>query len=249
MLMRAKSVLFITGAGMSADSGLPTYRGIGGLYSDGEPTAEGIRIEEILSGGMFRRKPELTWKHLLTIERACRGATYNLGHEIIAAFERSLERVWTLTQNVDGFHRLAGSRNVIDIHGDLHTLMCTLCNHREVVADYSCLELPPRCADCDGIIRPDVVLFDEALPRPKLETLWRESDRGFDLVFSIGTSSLFPYITEPVLQALDSGIPAVEINPCQTDLSEQVNFKLSAGATEALSALWARFTGHGLVTR
>lgn len=244
LLSRAKSVLFITGAGLSAGSGLPTYRGVGGLYNDESPAAEGLRIEEILSGSMFRHRPELTWKHLLTIERACRGAIFNPGHEVIAAFERSLERVWTLTQNVDGFHRLAGSRNLIDIHGDLHTLICTRCDYRDVVPDYSHLQLPPRCPRCDEIVRPDVVLFDEMLPRQKLETLWRELDRGFDVVFSIGTSSLFPYITEPVLQALDNKTPTIEINPCRTDLSDQVDFHVSASATEVLTALWSHFAAH-----
>lgn len=244
LLSRAQSVLFITGAGLSAGSGLPTYRGVGGLYNDDTAAADGFRIEEILSGSMFRIRPELTWKHLLTIERACRGASFNRGHEAIAAFERTLGRVWTLTQNVDGFHGLAGSRNVIDIHGDLHTLVCTRCDYRELVPDYAHLQFPPRCPRCDAIIRPDVVLFDEMLPREKLETLWRELDRGFDLVFSVGTSSLFPYITEPVLQALDNKIPTVEINPCQTELSNQVDFKLSASATDVLAALWSGFASH-----
>ncbi len=244
MLARAESVLFITGAGISADSGLPTYRGIGGLYDDGKAAAEGYRIEELLSGEMMRRRPDLTWRHLLTIEQACRGATFNRGHEVIAALENAIDRVWTLTQNVDGFHRLAGSRKVIEIHGNLHHLVCPRCGHREAVADYSALGLPPHCPRCDAIVRPDVVLFGEALPRAALETLWHESDRGFDLVFSIGTSSLFPYIVEPVLQALDRGIPTVEINPGRTEVSDHVNFKISAGAAESLDALWARMQAN-----
>ena len=103
---------------MSADSGLPTYRGVGGLYNRGE-TEEGFAIEEMLSGPMFRQKPEWTWKYLREVEQACRGATFNRGHAVLAEMERHFERVWTLTQNVDGFHHRAGSRNVIAIHGDL----------------------------------------------------------------------------------------------------------------------------------
>src|SRR4051794_31297815 len=102
-LLRARSVLFVTGAGMSADSGLPTYRGVGGLYDAGE-TEEGFAIEEMLSGPMFARKPQWTWKYLRQIEQACRGAKFNRGHAVIAEMERSFERVWVLTQNVDGFH-------------------------------------------------------------------------------------------------------------------------------------------------
>ena len=108
-LATCKSLLFITGAGVSADSGLPTYRGIGGLYDASHPE-EGIAIEEILSGEMMRHRPELTWKYLGQIERSARGATFNRAHEVIAAMEARLPRVWTLTQNIDGLHRAAGSR-------------------------------------------------------------------------------------------------------------------------------------------
>jgi NAD-dependent SIR2 family protein deacetylase len=106
-LGRARSILFVTGAGMSADSGLPTYRGVGGLYDGGE-TVEGIAIEEMLSGEMFGVRPEWTWKYLRQIEQACRGAKFNRGHAVIAEMERQFERVWTLTQNVDGFHHEPG---------------------------------------------------------------------------------------------------------------------------------------------
>lgn len=100
----ARSVLFITGAGISAESGLPTYRGIGGLYN--VENAEGdMPIEEVLSGPTFRRRPELTWKHLHRLENACRGARFNRAHEILALMESCFERCWVLTQNVDGFHR------------------------------------------------------------------------------------------------------------------------------------------------
>src|SRR5918911_4177898 len=118
LLRRSRSLLFITGAGMSADSGLPTYRGVGGLYDAGE-TEEGFPIEAVLSGEMFRHRPGWTWKYLRQIERACRGATCNRGHVVIAEMERHFPRVWTLTQNVDGFHRAAGATNVIAIHGNL----------------------------------------------------------------------------------------------------------------------------------
>ena len=144
-LRQADSALFITGAGISADSGLPTYRGIGGLY-DGETTDDGIPIEVALSGPMFHERPELTWTYIAEIERACRGAAPNRGHQVIAEFESRIARCWVLTQNVDGFHRRAGSTNVIDIHGDVHTLFCAKCReYRNEVVDYSELEMPPRC--------------------------------------------------------------------------------------------------------
>jgi NAD-dependent deacetylase len=240
-LRPGQRLLFITGAGLSADSGLPTYRGIGGLYDQGaaEP---GLRIEEILSGPMLRVRPELTWKHLLDVARACRGSTFNRGHEVIAALERDFE-VCVLTQNVDGFHRAAGSRNVIDIHGDLHVILCTArsCGYREEVEAFEPAALPPRCPRCAAVLRPDVVLFGEWLPPEKVARLEVELKRGFDLVFSVGTSSLFPYIVEPVYAAKDRGVPTVEINPGRTDVSDDVDFRIAAGAAEALGVIWKRY--------
>jgi NAD-dependent deacetylase len=237
-LSRARSVLFITGAGISAESGIPTYRGIGGLYND-QSAEEDMSIEEIMSASTFQRRPELTWKHLHRIENACRVAAFNRAHEILALMEGCFERCWLLTQNVDGFHRAAGSKNVIDIHGDLHELRCTRCTFRERVADYAHLAPCPICPQCSGIVRPDVVLFEELLPREKSELLAQEVYRGFDVVFSIGTSSLFPYITAPVTMASVRGGATVEINPGRTSLSDVVDVRLPTGAVAACEALWS----------
>jgi NAD-dependent deacetylase len=238
-LREASSVLFITGAGISADSGLPTYRGIGGLYEDAE-TPEGIPIEEALSGEMMRRNPALTWKYIHQIEASARGASFNRAHAILAEAERRFERVWVLTQNVDGLHRRAGSKNVIDIHGDVHHLLCTECAHRATVEDYSNLAPLPLCPDCGAPLRPDVVLFGELLPLRKVETLERELLRGFDLVFSIGTTSVFPYIARPVVEARMRRKATVEINPGETLISGEVDVKLEMRAAEACEALWTR---------
>jgi NAD-dependent deacetylase len=236
---RARSVLFVTGAGISADSGLPTYRGIGGLY-EGATTEDGFEIEEALSGDMLRERPEVCWKYIHQIERACRGATWNRGHEVLAMMERRYERAWVLTQNVDGFHRGAGSRNVIEIHGDVHRLACTGCQFRDRVEDFAGLSIPPRCADCGAIVRPEVVLFGEMLPSAALEALERELRRGFDLVVSIGTTSVFPYIAAPVVLARRAGRDTVEINPGTTDVSDVVAHRMQNRAAVALDAIWRR---------
>ncbi|WP_290652145.1 NAD-dependent protein deacylase [Aquisalimonas sp.] len=247
-LATARRALFITGAGLSADSGLPTYRGVGGIYDDGV-TEEGIPFEVALSGDMFRRRPELTWKHIARIEAATRGASFNRGHEVLAAFEASLAHSCVLTQNVDGFHQRAGSQNVIEVHGNVHTLRCTSCEQVERVADFSQLrEIPPACAHCGELIRPDVVLFGEMLPFQALDHLTEETTRGFDVVMSIGTTSYFPYIVEPVLNAREQGATTVEINPAETEISDAVDFRLPGRAATVLEALWQRFQhvhGHG----
>jgi NAD-dependent deacetylase len=241
LLRPDRRLLFITGAGISADSGLPTYRGIGGLYGEGRLSRHGYPIEEVLSDTMMRRQPEVTWEYLVELEQSCRGATPNRAHRVLAAMEDHFGAVWTLTQNVDGLHRRAGSRRVIDIHGDLHLLVCTRCKHREEVEDYARLEVPPRCPRCKAMVRPDVVLFGEELPLEKLALLEREIVRGFDLVVSIGTSSLFPYIAGPVLWARSAGIPTVEINPGRSEVSDVVDLRIAAGAALSLGTLWDRY--------
>jgi NAD-dependent deacetylase len=237
LLEQSGSLLFITGAGISADSGLPTYRGIGGLYNV-NTADDGLAIEELLSGRIMRRRPALTWKYLGQVEKACRGARFNRAHEVITQMERCFPRVCTLTQNVDGLHHQAGTRNVIDIHGDVHNLLCTQCDFKQTVVDYSALGMPPECPRCRALLRPDVVLFGEALPFDKVSRLYTELDKGFDLVFSVGTTSVFPYIAEPVARAHQRGKPTVEINPGTSEVSHLVTHRVQLGAAQALDAIW-----------
>ncbi len=232
----AKRILFITGAGISADSGLPTYRGIGGLY-DNNHTEDGIPIEVALSGEMMQSRPEITWKYLLQIERACRGAGHNLAHRVIADIERMKPASWVLTQNIDGFHCTAGSKNLIEIHGQVGELYCSKCLHRETVPDYSHIDEIPYCSRCHNVMRPAVVLFGEMLPERAVMQLHREMLRGFDLVISIGTTSVFPYIAQPVFEARKWGAKAVEINPGITEVSPFVNLRLPMRAAQALEQI------------
>lgn len=238
ILAGARSALFITGAGISADSGLPTYRGIGGLYDDAD-TDDGIPIEVALSGHMMTMNPALCWKYIAQIERACRGARFNRAHEIIAELDRRLDRVCVLTQNVDGFHRDAGSRTVIEIHGTVRSLSCTRCRHRREVADYRELDIPPRCPDCAGLVRPDIVLFGEMLPGREVARLTEQLATGFDAVVSIGTTSVFPYIAQPVMDAARRGVPTIEINPGESEVSDLVDVRLRTGAAAAMQAIAA----------
>lgn len=240
VMQHKQRLLFITGAGISADSGLPTYRGIGGLYEDNF-TTEGMNIEKALSGTILRQQPEITWKYIAQIEQSCRGAAYNGAHRVIAEMESHFEEIWILTQNVDGFHKDAGSTNIIDIHGDLHYLSCMRCAYSIQINDYNELEIPPRCPDCGGMIRPDVVLFGEMLPETKIFELYAELKRGFDMVFSVGTSSVFFYIIQPIIQAKQQHIPTVEINPTESSVSRIVDYRVKAGAAESLTMLWHYF--------
>ena len=228
-----KRILFITGAGISVDSGLPTYRGVAGLYEEKE-TEDNVPIEVALSGGMFQSRPELTWKYLMQIGEACRCKTFNRGHLILAELEDCFEQVWVLTQNIDGFHLDAGSSNVIEIHGTMRRLVCTDCGEVTPMGELDVDHVPPVCKACHGMMRPDVVLFDERLPAEATEELQLQLQTGFDAVLVVGTSALFPYISHPVHLANRSGSLTIEINPATTDLSSLVDFKLDLPATEGL---------------
>lgn len=235
----AQRILFITGAGISADSGLPTYRGIGGLYND-QHTDDGMPIEVALSSRVMQQTPAVTWKYLAQIEASCRAAHPNPAHEAIARLQDSYA-VTVLTQNIDGFHHRAGSHNVIEIHGNLFELYCSRCGHEETVSDYSRLQaLPPPCPKCDHWLRPHVVLFNEMLPEKALAQLRATTDKGYDVVFSIGTTSIFPYIAHPFLLARDIGALAVEINPSDTEVSFSAHLRWRCSAATALSTLMAR---------
>lgn len=244
-LKRSQSILFITGAGVSAESGIPTYRGVGGLYSNGL-TAEGVTIEEALSARMLAQNPEVTWKYLRQIGEAVSNRKHNVVHEIVAEFETLFPRVWTLTQNIDGYHRTAGARNLIEIHGCMDTLFCTHCDFRanrfapeiqDELARIAEQNDVPTCPKCQRLVRPDVTLFGEGLPERGIAKLQEELAVGFDVVISIGTSSLFHYIQAPVRLAKRAGKFAVEINPDHTDISDIVDEHIRAGAGPALKAI------------
>lgn len=239
-LHAAQSVLFITGAGISAESGLPTYRGIGGLY-EGKVTELNKPIEEVLSGEMMRKEPAVTWQFIGEIEASCRGAKYNRAHQIIAEFEKHIERCWVLTQNIDGFHRDAGSENIIDIHGDIHHLKCTNCDFTTWVENYASIEIPPKCDKCQSMLRPDVVLFGEMLPEDKMIVMSHQFEQGFDVVFSIGTTSVFPYIAMPVYNARLQGGLTIEINPAESEVSQLVDIRIQAKAGPTLEEILNAF--------
>jgi NAD-dependent deacetylase len=156
--------------------------------------------------------------------------------------ERRLDRFVLLTQNVDGLHGAAGSRNVIAIHGDLFRLRCTACAAPARVGreEIAALDRAPRCAACGGVIRPEVVLFGEMLPAPAVARLHEEFiERPPDLVLAVGTTALFPYIRYPVLEARRCGRLTVEVNVERTELSSVVGWFLEGRASEIVPLLAA----------
>lgn len=237
-LSRARRILVITGAGLSADSGLPTYRGLGGLYNG--KTAEGLPIEAALSGPMLRSNPALCWKYLAELGRACLGAHPNAAHLAIAELQRIKPECWVLTQNIDGFHRAAGSppERLIEIHGNLAPLYCQSCGAESPeLAAHLHRPLPPLCEACAGILRPPVVLFEEMLPEAAIQTLYEQMQVGFDAVITIGTTASFPYIHEPVLRATASGGFTMDINPMASVLSANMDIHMQNSALDVMPKL------------
>ena len=156
--------------------------------------------------------------------------------------ERYFKRVWVLTQNIDGFHSAAGSKNVIEIHGNMRKLRCMKCRWRAKVKDYSQItQIPPLCPECKGVARPEVVFFGEMLPEYECQVLSEELAKGFDIYFSIGTTSVFPYIQQPIIAAKRLKRPTIEINPAQTEVSRLVDIKINLGAGYALDEIWKAY--------
>jgi NAD-dependent deacetylase len=235
LLTQVSSALFITGPGLSVDSGLPHYRGIPGLL---RRTAQDARlIEAALSADTLQRGPKITWRTLLEIDHQVCAAAPNRGHEVLVALERSLTRSAIMTVNVDRLHQRAGSRNVIEMHGALHDLLCPRCEMSTRHDRYAGLPVPPLCATCGTVLRPDMPLFGEPLPADAFTRLQAELELGFDMVFAIGLVSIFPYLARPVLLAKQEGIPTVEIAHTATDVSDIVDFGLRGSPARILDQI------------
>jgi len=185
-----------------------------------------MAIEEALSGYTMETRPDICWKYIYQIESACRAAKHNAAHEALAALESKFERFTVLTQNIDGLHRSAGTKNLIEIHGNIQNLFCTSCNHKKNVTNFEGMKIPPSCEHCGALVRPRVVLFGEMLPMRAVMQLYEIMDQGLDAVISIGTTSVFPYIAEPVLRAAQNNALTIEINPSDTEVSHVVRYRL-----------------------
>src|SRR4051812_46901452 len=167
MLAHARNVLrnaqrfrALTGAGVSAESGIPTFRSNGGFWQN-------QRFEDLATPEGFARDPKFVWQWYEERRRAIALAQPNAGHEALATMENRAEQFTLITQNVDGLHDTAGSRNVIKLHGDIWTVRCTACG-RERVERHALTDLPPHC-DCGHMLRPGVVWFGESLPERAME--------------------------------------------------------------------------------
>ncbi len=227
-LRAATSVVVLTGAGISAESGIPTFRGPGGVWKT-------YRAEQLATPEGFAHDPKLVWDWYDWRRSVIAEAQPNAGHRALAEIERRVERFSLITQNVDGLHDRAGNVSVLKVHGDIWTLRCTLCGHERRDLHPRLEEIPPHCS-CGGMERPGVVWFGESLP----EAVWDQavsSTREADLFFVIGTSAVVHPAAGLVYLAKSSGAKVVEINVDDTPVSSTVDVCWRASAAKALPAL------------
>jgi NAD-dependent deacetylase len=227
----ARRVVALTGAGISAESGIPTFRDAQtGLWAR-------FRPEELATSEAFRRDPKLVWGWYEWRRSLVAQAAPNAGHRALARLEALVPEFTLVTQNVDGLHARAGSKRVIELHGNLHR---TKCFEEGVVVDGGVAgpDRPPQCPRCGSPLRPDVVWFGETLP-PQALAAAEAAAQACDLLFSIGTSAaVFPAAQLPVT-ALQSGAMVVEINRDRTPLTGVATFSLLGQAGEILPRLLA----------
>ncbi|NOX38252.1 MAG: NAD-dependent deacylase [Calditrichaeota bacterium] len=228
-LAKAYNVVVLTGAGISAASGIPTFRGKDGLWNKFNP-------QELASVDAFMRNPELVWEWYNWRRQLIRDVQPNLGHYALVDMEAYFPEFYIITQNVDNLHQLAGSRNVIELHGNIMRNKCFDCG--KPYAGEIRLEKKeiPRCPECGGLIRPDVVWFGEFLPEEAIRKA-QEVSTAAEVFFSIGTSSTVePAASLPYL-AKGNGAYLVEINPEETPLSSVADETLRYPADQVLPLL------------
>jgi NAD-dependent deacetylase len=232
LLERLSSATFVaalTGAGISAESGVPTFRGSEGLWKKFKP-------EELASFDAFIRDPDLVWEWYSYRKKLIAEVKPNPGHYALADMEKLFQGFAVITQNIDNLHQRAGSTRVYELHGNIERNYCIECGRRYHTEELASATSAPHCIDCNGLIRPDVVWFRELLPADQ----WASADRaahGADVFFSIGTSAIvYPAASLP-LTARESGAYIVEINAETTPLSDIADETIIGKAGQILPRL------------
>ena len=234
-LLCARRVMVMTGAGMSAESGIPTFRdAMTGLWSKYRP-------EELATPEAFQANPERVWRWYEARREAVRKARPHAGHLALVELSAMLDSVSVVTQNVDGLHQLAGSKSVVELHGNIMRSKCSV-THRPISAKWlsdDAGEPPPSPYVKNGLARPDVVWFGEVLPQEAFDAAAAIA-ADCDFCFSVGTTSLVHPAAGLPLLALQNGAPLVEINPEKTPLSDHAEQCIRAPASQALTVIAAQ---------
>ena len=233
LLSTAQRGLALTGAGVSAESGIPTFRGDGGLWTKYDPV-------KVASIEYFMADPSAYWKVSKDRGRVTLAARPNAGHHALAALEANGHLVAVATQNTDGLHQDAGSRRVIELHGSGRTVQCLDCGNREPRSEVQArleVEMPPRCRVCGGIfLKPTVVLFGEPMPQTAVQEAFALA-READVMLVVGSSLVvYPAADIPVA-AVRSGAHLIVINAEPTPLDELATVVIRGRSGEVLPAI------------
>ncbi|WP_420631229.1 SIR2 family NAD-dependent protein deacylase [Candidatus Leptofilum sp.] len=228
-LKTAQSIAVLTGAGISAESGVPTFREAQtGLWAKYDP-------QELATPQAFQRNPKLVWEWYAWRRELVNRATPNLGHLALVELANLVPQLTLITQNVDGLHQQAGSKNVICLHGNIMESKCYA--HGHFVAQLPESDaVPPKCPTCGSLLRPNVVWFGENLPAHALTTAVHAS-QSCDIFFSVGTSALVHPAASLPLYALENQALLVEVNPQPTPLTRWADEVLTGPSGEILPAL------------
>jgi NAD-dependent deacetylase len=223
-------VVVLTGAGISAESGVPTFRGEGGLWKE-------YRAQDLATPEAFARDPELIWRFYAWRRQLVGGCRPNRGHMILAEIERQLQPFTLVTQNIDGLHQRAGSKNVIELHGSLWGLRCTQCGQawRDLAVPLE--PSPPLCPNCGSIARPAVVWFGEPLDPQVLDRATEACSRAATMLV-VGTSALVQPAAQLPLTAKRAGAQLIEVNLESTPLTPHADLALSGAASVVLKEWW-----------
>jgi len=228
-LKHASGITVLTGAGISAESGIPTFRGKDGLW-------ENHKVEELASIEAFQNTPEQFWKFYHWRRNLIKDVKPNLGHYALVDLERIYPEFHLITQNVDGLHSIAGNKNVIELHGNIIRDKCSECDNISTEINLE-LNEPPKCTKCGKMMRPDVVLFGENLNHSDLSKAHGMS-ATCELFVSIGTSSLVEPAASLPFAAKGNGAYLVEINPEDTPLTQYVDEQLKGKSSKILTQLF-----------
>lgn len=222
-IKQAKKGFALTGAGISAPSGIPTFRGEDGLWRDKDP-------RELASPIGFNKNPQMVWDWYNFRRAIIRKSGPNPAHYALVELENSFDDFAIITQNVDNFHQDAGSKNVLELHGNIFRNKCNECG--KLFGDINSKELP-HCEVCGGFIRPDVVWFGEALSREVLETAWQWCE-NCDICMVIGTSAMVQPAASLPLISRENEAFVIEINKNSTVISSYVDCSITGDVTSIL---------------
>ncbi len=226
-IKNAKKIVFVTGAGISQESGIPTFRGNDGLWRKYDPM-------QLATIDAFNDDPKLVWEWYEDRRKNILNAKPNPGHSAIAELEKFSD-VTVLTQNIDGLHQRAGSSHVLELHGSIIRIKCTVCDFEDDIPT-SFENLPPKCTKCGNILRPDVVWFGEPLPQKVWNQAITEAS-NCDIMIIAGTSLVVsPANTLPVY-AKQNNATLIEVNPEQTQMSSEMDMTLRTTSAKALPSI------------